>query len=142
MGSFDVLIDPATGDLPPVTSFVTGAELVTQRARVRLATFLGDWVLDQTVGIDFVGIRQQKPPDLPAINAVILAELAGTPGVLRVESIDTTFDPVTRIIKTTGTAVVQDGDPVDQLAAAFVVVFGVNVTPVVVAFYSSGPIAV
>lgn len=61
---------------------------------------------------------------------------------MRVVTIDTIFDPVSRTVKTTGTAIVQGVDPVDELAAAFVIITGVNVTPVVVAFYSSGPIAV
>ena len=147
MASFDVRLDPVTNDLPEVSSFVTGPELTTQRAGVRLRTFgpsvegvSGEWILDQFVGLPFLDWRQQKPPDLANVTAVLTAEIASTPGVIRVESINTTFDPVTRTITAVGTAIIEGNEDVDELSVAFAVTIGRNTTPVLVTFYSSGAV--
>lgn len=150
MSTFDAYIDPATGDLPEVSSFVVGPAFTAQRARVRLGThgrsrlgngtLDGEWILDRFVGLPFAEWREQKPPDLDAISAVVLAELATTPGVVRVESIAATFDPATRTVRVAGDVLIEGIDEVDQVSAAFVVAIGGNATPVISMFYASGAI--
>ena len=141
MPVYDAHLDPVTGDLPLVSSFVTGPELTVQRAKIRLQTFLGEWILDQTKGLPYVAWRHEKPPDLGAISGVVIAELAQCPGVIRVDAIDSGFDPIDRVVRLDGVAMIKDLDEVDEVARAFSVAIGGNRTPVVVAFYSSGAIA-
>jgi len=138
MPLYDIALDPATGDLPTVSRFITGAELVVQRARIRLATFFGEWILDQFVGLPYLAWRAQKPPDLSGQAAVIIAELQATPGILRVSELSSSFNAETRTVTHAGTCVVQDGETVDGIAYAFVVSAGGNATPAVVGFYPSG----
>jgi hypothetical protein len=150
MSTFDAFIDPTTGDLPEVSAFVTGPDFTTQRARVRLGThgrsrlgngtIDGEWLLDRFVGLPFAEWREAKPPDLDAITAVVLAELSTTPGVVRVEQINATFDPATRTVRVFGDALIEGIDEVDQVSAAFVVALGGNTTPVITMFYASGAI--
>jgi hypothetical protein len=141
MLTYDARLDLATGDLPLVSSFVSGPDLTVQRAKIRLQTFLGEWILDQAVGLPFVAWRESKPPDVGSIAGVVLAELAATPGIRRVESTEATFDPDDRIVRIIGTAAIEDIDEVDEVTRQFVVSIGGNATPAVVAFYSSGSVA-
>lgn len=130
--SFDVYLDPLTGDLPEVSSFVRDEELTVQRARVRLQTFYGEWILDQFVGIPYIVWREQKPPDVDAIVSVLRAEIAGTPGVIRVTAIEGSFDIATRKVTVSGEAVIEGPEQVDELSTAFAATFGANVTPIAV----------
>jgi len=140
---FDAEIDPLTGDMRIPTRLVTGPALTLQRVRVRFQTFFGEVLLNRFVGLPFIEWRQQKPPDLVAIGSVLLAELAGTPGVIRVTDFDTTFDNVTRLIRVIGVAVIEDIDPANETAVAFAVSIGAgNTTPAVISFHpTSGRIA-
>ena len=49
--AYDIRLD-STGDLPDVGALLTGAELVAQRIRIRLLTWLGEWTLDKLAGRD------------------------------------------------------------------------------------------
>lgn len=139
----DARIDPITGDMSIPTSLITGPELTAQRARVRLATFFGEWILDQFVGLPFLAWRQQKPPDVDAIGAVVLAELISTPGVIRVDSFEGAFNPLTRTVTFQGDVTIEIVDPADEATLAFrIELGGGNTTPAVIAFHpTSGRIA-
>lgn len=141
--AFDAEIDTVTGDMRIPTNLITGPLLIVQRVRVRLGTFLGEYLLNQFVGLPYLRWRQQKPPDLTEIGAVVLAEISTTPGVIRVTSFDISFDNVTRVIRIAGDVVVEGLEPADEAVFAFVGVVGVgNSTPAVISFHpTSGRIA-
>ena len=99
-------------------------------------------LLNQFVGLPFPEWRQQKPPDLVEIGSIVLAELTGTPGVIRVTAFDISFDNTTREILVVGVAIIEDVDPADEATFAFAGIIGGNTTPAVISFHpTSGRIA-
>lgn len=141
--SIDVGLDPLTGDLPAFTYHIRGADLVLQRVRTRLRTFFGEWILDTTVGLDFVAWRQQKPPDVVAIGAFVQTEIEATEGVERVDDFSGSFAPgegVDATLTFTGTIVFDPGDEAAVEFVAEVVASGGNSTPALIMFGDVGPI--
>jgi hypothetical protein len=148
--SYDVRIDPTTGDLPEVSAFVRDAELVAQRARVRLGTHGpsavagtdGEWILDRFAGLPFIDWRHDKPPDTDAIAVFVANEIATTPGVLRVDEVQASFNKNTRRVSVSGKAFVADGDEDDVVSTQFVVEVGGNTTPAIAFFYARDGVAI
>lgn len=83
--SADVFLDPVTGDLPASFRFATPIELILQRARIRLETFLGEWLLDQSKGLPYLEWRRVKQPPLDEVLNLVRREIEDIPGVLRTE---------------------------------------------------------
>ena len=81
--SADVYLDPMTGDLPPAFRYASDTELVLQRSRIRLESFLGEWLLDQTKGLPYLDWRKVKQPPLDEIVNLVRREISTVPGVLR-----------------------------------------------------------
>lgn len=103
--SYDVqLID---GDLPAVTQHITGNDLTVQRLTLRLGTFLGEWVLDTSVGLRYVEWLQQTPPRVDEIGADLRREVETTPGVVRVDNWLGSYDG--RTLSFSADVVVDDG---------------------------------
>ncbi len=90
--SVDVLLDLVTGDLPTFNRFGDGIDVVRQRLQIRLGTFLGEWILDQSKGLPFLVWFQQKPPLTEAIGAFIRREIETTPGVLQITEFTSDFN--------------------------------------------------
>jgi hypothetical protein len=105
---YDVLLGP-DGDLPEITQHITGIQLVMQRVKVRLQTFLGEWILDTSKGLDYHGWAQIRPAPVNEIQALMLAEVLGTPGVVRVPRWEVTFDKPGRTITIDGDVETEDG---------------------------------
>lgn len=87
----DIRLD-STGDLPDVGALITRAELVAQRVGVRLRTWLGEWLLDKSEGIDWRGLMQSKPFPLDFVVTLLRREIDTTPGVLRTAIVSAAFD--------------------------------------------------
>lgn len=109
---FDLLMS-ADGDLVFPLRPATGDALIQQRIRRRLRTFLGDWFLDPTKGLDYLSWMTQRPPPLATISARTRAAVEGTPGVQRVERWDAVIDG--QQVRVTGQILLTTGQ---QLAVA------------------------
>ena len=81
----DIGLDPATGDLPDVPVLITGLDLIEQLIASTMNLFLGEWYLDERVGLPFVEWITEKAPDVAAIVARIEIEIGKIPGVRRTE---------------------------------------------------------
>jgi hypothetical protein len=81
--SYDIGLDE-NDDLPLHPVHITGDDLTIQRIRARVSTFLGEWVLDDTVGLNYLGWRAVKPPPLTQMRGTVRREVEGTDGVDRV----------------------------------------------------------
>lgn len=90
--SVDVLLDPATGDLPDYVQVVGGMAIIAQRVDCRLRTVLGDWPLDTTAGIDWFGFLGRKPPQVDRFAASLVVEILNTQGVVTVENLSSEMD--------------------------------------------------
>lgn len=104
----DVRLD-STGDLPAVGALVDRAELVAQRITVRLRTWRGEWLLDAQAGIPYRELLQAKPFPADLVATLIRREIDQTPGVVRVRSTGSSFNPETRAAAFTFEVVVSDG---------------------------------
>ena len=138
---FDVALDD-DGDLPIRTRHISGADVVLQRVGIRLRTFLGEWILDQFQGLDYLGWTQQKPPNVVEITNLVRREIETTPGVDRVENLDGQFVHVTTVnatLRITGDVILVGEEAVAILAA--IGLTGGNSTPAVISFQRSGAIA-
>lgn len=82
---WDVLLD-SDGDLPKSPQLVRDDDprIITQRARLRLGTHRGEWVLDILEGLPFLDWSSRKPAPLLEIRALVQRELETIPGVDRV----------------------------------------------------------
>lgn len=90
MAATDIRLDSA-GDLPDVGALITGAELVAQRIGVRLRTWLGEWLLDNTKGMRWREWQGTKPFPLDLVTTMVRREIDTTPGVLRTSIVSATF---------------------------------------------------
>lgn len=88
----DILMDPDTLDLPDFTRHASGLEIIAQRVRCRLQTHLGDWPLDTSAGVDWIGFLGRKPVELAAMAASLAVEILGTPGVTQVQDLEWSQD--------------------------------------------------
>jgi hypothetical protein len=88
----DILLDTATWDLPHRPTLGTGISAIMQRVAVRLRTFKGEWFVNTSAGLDYLGWTQQKPLRVQEVSAAVRAEVETTPGVDRTEEWTAIFD--------------------------------------------------
>lgn len=89
-------------------SFVTGVDEVVQLLRHRLRTFLGEWFLDNTIGVPYFQDIFKKRPNPIAIEAGLKNEILSTPGVLELLKFDIDVDPTTRKMTVDASILVSD----------------------------------
>ena len=107
------------------TRLIEGTELVVQRIRVRLNTFLGEWLLDSRVGIPYIQWKD-APTQLTstAIESTIVAQISSIPGVDRVENISAVLDSATETWSVTGLVCIGETDDEVELEIALTPVQG------------------
>ena len=98
------------GDLPVYPEQIENLDLAMQRLETALQTYLGEWVLDTSVGMPFIEWLTTRRPDHVAIGAVILIEIRAVPGVLRVDNWTTSYTQSTSTFTASGDVVVEDGE--------------------------------
>lgn len=98
------------GDLTPRGRLVAGDDAVLQRVRLRLGLFVGEWVLDQTVGLPWLEWMSTKSANrVQEVGAVLQATIETTPGVRRVLDWSGTYDPATRTATYAGVFLLDSG---------------------------------
>jgi len=65
-----------------------GLEAIRQHLLCVLQTFLGEWFLDQDVGVPYYQEILVKQPSFQTVSQVLRAKILGTPGVLELLSFD------------------------------------------------------
>ena len=102
------------GDLDATAGgrLVRGIEAIAAVLRIRYATFLGEYFLDNRRGVPWQRWRENKatPAILDEIRAVFAAETLAVPGVVRITppGVSAEFDAATRTITIELTAIVRD----------------------------------
>lgn len=94
------------GDL----AIVTGRQAILQNIVQRLRIFLGEWFLDNTIGLPYFTEILVKNPDQSKIDALFLNQIMGTPGVLEVTSYSFTPNFATRGLTISFEATTTDGE--------------------------------
>jgi hypothetical protein len=102
-------LDSLTGDLPAQPQIIRGAEAVAQRIRTRFRFFLGEWFLDQRLGMPYYSRFLVKNPDLVLITNTFRQALLDTPGVASVRAFTLDFDRPARILSMDFEAQLENG---------------------------------
>lgn len=76
---------------------VTGSVSLAQRIRVSLDVLRGEWALDLSAGIDWLGSVLVKNPDLAFLDAIFRARIVEVPGVDRILSLELDLDESRRL---------------------------------------------
>lgn len=69
---------------------------IQQHILQRLRTFLGEWFLDNTIGLPFYQSILVKNPSIGTVNGLFGAEIVGTPGVIALTKYAFSVDSVKR----------------------------------------------
>ena len=143
--ALDVLLD-VNGDIPPYPSLVEdGIPLTVQRVRRRLRTFLGEWFLDVTQGLDYYSWHDQKigGNDILQLQIVsaITQEINDVPGVVAVRSLEPTYNAATQTLTLTG-EVVLEGEEDPLTAVIETATTQTNAYGPSVMFFQSGGVAI
>lgn len=115
----DIGLDPDTDDLPDLPELITGLDLIQQLIASTVRFFLGEWFLDERVGLPLVEWITTKAPDVQAILARLEQDIRTIPGVVRTEdgiailtgrTISCTMTVITRSGDATTVSILQDAD--------------------------------
>lgn len=90
------------GDLQLVAGdfvLTTGVSAIVQAVNQALKLFLGEWFLDQTIGVPWIQEILVKGPDLNAIQSIFKSKIEGVQGVLAVTFLNLDFSANTRNLK-------------------------------------------
>lgn len=90
--SGDMFLD-ASGQLAVTQTF---EDLVADRIRTKLLTFLGENFLDRESGVPYFGEILIKNPDQTRVRNLLLSVASSVEGVTQVLSFDTEFDVASR----------------------------------------------
>jgi enolase len=92
----DLLLDPLTNDLVFVngktTVTRTQSEIVAQRLKITLYTFLGEWFLDTTLGVPYFQQIFGKNRSKNAVDVIFQNIIAADPGVIEIREFESTMD--------------------------------------------------
>lgn len=105
----NLALDPINHDvyLDASGQIALAATPLDQRIDCRLRTFLGEFWLDQTIGIPYFQEILKKNPDMDAVRAAFASEIQKVPGVQTLDSLEVTRDRASRkltvIFRVTGT---------------------------------------
>lgn len=109
----DFLADPETGDIAIVNgdfALVTGVDETVQFLIQRLKLFLGEWFLDETLGLPYFDEVFVKNPDPIALDSIFKTYILKSPGVLELTAFSLDFDTPTRTLSIRGTIRALDGE--------------------------------
>lgn len=100
--TFDLAVTTDTNDIYFGTDgnlvLVEGDDLTAQRVRQRLMTHIGEWSLNVTIGVDYIGTVLVKNPNLNVIRAMFADVIVGTEGVDKILQLDIDTDNAARRI--------------------------------------------
>lgn len=111
----------AAGDLAFPVRIIYGAEAVAQRVRVRFRWFLGEWFLDQRLGVPYYTDILVKNPDPILISFIFRRVLLTTPGVKSVASFKASLDRQSRTLSVDFEAVLDDNTVLSAVSEPFII---------------------
>jgi len=102
-------LDLSTNDL----QLVDGSDAIAQHLLIRLRLFKGEWFLDQRIGIPYYESILKKSPNLIAVKGIFSRAITSTPGVNSLEDLELGYEPTTRALTVSFSALL-DGDDVPR----------------------------
>lgn len=77
----------------------TGVPAIVQAVNQALSLFLGEWFLDQGLGVPWIEEILVKNPDLNAIQSLFRSKIESVPGILAVTFLQLDFVAATRALR-------------------------------------------
>lgn len=108
VGYTEVLRDVLTNDVALPIRLVRGPDAVIQRVRQRFMFHLGEWFLDQRLGVPYRDEIFVKNPDVGLVTSIFRRVLVATPGISRVVSMVASLDTATRLLSCSFQALLED----------------------------------
>lgn len=90
---------------------IDGPEATAQRLRLKLSTWLGEWYLDERVGVPFVRDWLVKNPNLRLITSQVQELVLADPGVRAINRMALDFNRADRRLVITAEFLGFDGEP-------------------------------
>jgi hypothetical protein len=109
----DLLLDPSTWDLALENGTPSVGADVPQAIGIRLKFVLGEWFLDQELGIPYYESIFVKAPGIDRIKAIFREAILSTPGVGELTALDVDYNPSTRRFGLTFKCTTDEGE-IDQ----------------------------
>lgn len=109
----DLLLDPQTWDLALTNGAPSVGADVAQAIGVRLKFVLGEWFLDQDLGIPYFESIFVKAPGIDRIKAIFRQAILDTPGVGELTSLEVSYSASTRNFVLTFACTSDEGE-IDQ----------------------------
>ncbi len=107
---FTLLSDGPGGDIALPLAFTTDLRTYTaQRLHENLCFFLGEWFLDQRLGLPYFEQIIGQKPDLGLIDTLYRRAIQATPGVAVIKQLKLAFDRATRALSVRVEATLNDG---------------------------------
>lgn len=115
----DLLLDPNTNDLVfkngAVTVTSSQSEIVAQRLKVTLYTFLGEWFLDDEVGVPYFQQIFGKARSKATVDVIFQNIISKDPGVVEIREFNSTLDNPSRGYSMSFKVRVSDGTITDNI---------------------------
>lgn len=110
----DIAIDPLTNDIEIPVRLLRGVDALMQRIWIRMRFWLGEWFLDERLGVPWIQRIFVKNADPRTIRNILTKVVASVPGVARVSNFEMTVDRRERSFTVSRmTVVLNDGTTVD-----------------------------
>lgn len=93
----------------PDLQLTSGIEAIDQHLKQRLRMFLGEWFLDNRIGLPYFQHILKKNPDPIVIDSVYKRQILTTPGVLELLSFNLDLDIPTRKLTVSPKAKTSEG---------------------------------
>lgn len=97
----DIARDLATGDMAIPPAYVRGADAVCQWLSLAYTVWLGEWFLDQRIGVPYIQKIFVKNPSLPLIERIYRRATLKCPGIVKVNKFSMAVDFPTRTLEVT-----------------------------------------
>lgn len=115
----DLLLDRDTHDMV----FVNGAtpvtqdrrDVVAQRLKIKLMTFLGEWFLDQDIGVPYFQRIFAKQSSRASVDAIFQQQILTTEGVVQILEYNSSLESSTRTFSFTFRVLTEDGSATDTI---------------------------
>jgi hypothetical protein len=98
-----------TGGVASLTNDFNG-ETTAQLIAIALKNFLGEWFLDNRIGVDYLGVAFKKNFDPGSFEAMVRATIMGVVGVQQITAYSQTFVSVTRTMNVTWSVIDELGN--------------------------------
>jgi len=106
--TYDVLLNPTTGDLPINPVLSNDINKVAQSGCIATKLHRGEALFNKSVGLPYLEWGQQKPFRISEVGDYVKRVILRLDGVVRISSWEESFDPLTRKAIINGRIVVRD----------------------------------